>query len=181
MANIMRLGGGGGGAKLAVTLNEDGTQNLLISDNGTVFDLASLTADADAAVEDVTAGKVFYAQGKRLVGTADNAPVLLWTNASPTIGFAKQDISVNGSGYSAYIIECKFSTVGAVYSKGLINIGSDGSVASGAGENAASNTRAVTATSATKITFGDGYSRTNGLSSNTVAIPTRIWGVKFTL
>lgn len=58
-----------GGAKLAATYNEDGTQNLIIADNGTVLDLVSLTADADATAEDVAEGKIFYAQGYRRIGT----------------------------------------------------------------------------------------------------------------
>lgn len=54
---------GGGGAKIGITLNEDGTQNLFLTDNNTVLDLLVGTEDATATSSDVVSGKTFYAQG----------------------------------------------------------------------------------------------------------------------
>lgn len=192
MPNIMRLGGGGGGAKLATVLNEDGTQNLLISDNGTVFDLASLTADADAAAEDVASGKVFYAQGKRLVGAANNDPVLLWENPNPTSKFAAQTVTINYSEYNALLIEnvnlhgegSRVYVVGLYFlsetvAQYLLNkndLSSYGLVGLAA--------REVTFTNGNTVTFSDSnffQTSGSGASSENYAIPTRIWGVKFTL
>lgn len=108
-------------------------------------------------------------------------PVLLWTNATPTSSFSEQAIGVDGSHFDSYIIECKNTTTGSHYGKGFINIGSVGSVAVNTGANSAAANRAVTATSASAITFGRGFPAGNSGSSSSAAIPTRIWGVNFTL
>lgn len=55
------LSSGGGGAKIGVTLSEDDTQNLFITDNNTVLNLLVGTEDATATPADVISGKTFYA------------------------------------------------------------------------------------------------------------------------
>lgn len=114
----------------------------------------------------------------------DVAPVLLWTNASPTSMFSAQNISVIGSGYKGYLIEVLFSTSETKYKDvGYIKIGDKGAVGC---HNDSTNsylpTRRVIGTSASVINFGDtDYSGAAGGYNNHYAIPTRIWGVKFTL
>lgn len=186
--------------QVGVMLDDDGNQKIVINDSGGVINLASLTSDADAVEEDVTDGKIFYANGARKVGTAipaDPAPVLLWTNASPTSEFGNQDV-ILPTGYSAYIIEYRFSTSDASYGQTYFDFnGDDGAL--GVFSSAAVKYQALYMYSAGrmilgvedgKISFGTGFysaatSRAAGGSlgeySNTYGIPTRIWGVKFTL
>lgn len=96
-------GGTRANAKIASILNEDGTQNLIITDSGTVLDLESLTSDATATEEDVANGKTFYTNGIKKTGTSSASdPVLLWTNPDPTKEFAAQTITVTE--YPTYII-----------------------------------------------------------------------------
>ena len=60
--------GGGGGTTVASTPNEDGTQNLIISDDGSVIDLQALTADANATAADIAADKTAYVDGIKVTG-----------------------------------------------------------------------------------------------------------------
>lgn len=166
-----------GGAKIGVTLNDDGTQNILITDNGSVLDLAAGTADATATAADVMSGKTFYAEGVKKTGTLTYSafdPVLLWTNASPTSTFTAQTISVDGAGYSSYMIELRDQTTTEVYGVWVIDkaIGRYTMYFNGP------RSRGITSMSDTDIVFSQGKYSTN---NNTVCIPQRIWGVKFTL
>ena len=101
---------GGGGAKIGVTLNEDGTQNLFLTDNNTVLNLLAGTEDATATPADVASGKTFYAQGQKKTGTATmepavTEPVLLWTNTNPNAEFAAQTLQLDMSNYGGALIE----------------------------------------------------------------------------
>ena len=181
MANIVRLGGGsgGGGAKIGVTLNDDGTQNLFITETGDLPDLAAITADADAEAEDVLYGKTFYAMGVKKVGSFNMKPTLLWENASPTSDFAEQTVNVD-SGYDGYLIETAYTKsnleklginyfgVGAtnVYTSAFYSVSNIG-------------VRKITSVNDGGIEFERGYSSSTAQDSR--GIPTRIWGVNFTL
>lgn len=99
------LSSGGGGAKIGVTLNEDDTQNLFITDNNTVLNLLVGTEDATATPADVASGKTFYAQGQKKTGAAVTEPVLLWTNTNPNAEFTPQTIALDMSGYGGALIE----------------------------------------------------------------------------
>lgn len=170
-----------GGAKIGVTLNDDGTQNLYITDNGSVLDLATGTADATATAADVMSGKTFYAEGVKKTGTLTASafdPVLLWTNASPTSNFNAQTLSLSGQQYSAYVIEIQSTTNNSnMLVKTYLPFGFTGRVY--ASTVAAFFNRDITSVSSTGITFGYGYQ--GNASGNDYGIPTRIWGVKFTL
>lgn len=107
-----------------------------------------------------------------------SAPVLLWTNASPTSAFADQTVTV-GSGYDGYLLELKTSTTVAKYTTILLGTSGTGNELYGIIVNAAkSHSRYITPTSSGVI-FSGGLEGTT--SNNKVCIPTRIWGVKFTL
>lgn len=183
MANIMRLGGGGGGAQLAVTLNEDGTQNLFITENGDLPDLAAVTVDADANAEDVLYGKTFYAMGVKKVGSLDPAPALLWTNESPTSNFQHDQTISLPVGYSGYIVEIRASTGNDKTGTGFVRVGErNKAVCVDANGNSAAGDvtyRFIVAARESDIVFG--YGGLNSSSSDGYGIPTRIWGVNFTL
>ena len=124
------------------------------------------------------------------VNVPPEAPVLLWTNASPTSAFAAQAVSVS-SAYDGYLIECRAinsesnmksivylpnGTAGAV---GCVWVDTTYDI------NPCAAERLATIASG-KITFS-GNGRYKGAASGawatstSYAIPTRIWGVKFTL
>lgn len=108
-----------------------------------------------------------------------SAPVLLWTNASPTSAFAAQTVNVNGSEYIYYLIEVRFSTSDATTGVALIPVETSAmTVASVYSGVAPAATRGILSTTSSSITFGNGA---YGSTANNYAIPTRIWGVKFTL
>lgn len=115
-----------------------------------------------------------------------SAPVLLWTNPDSSVGFAAQTINVSG-GYSAFIIECKSRTTdNQQLGKAFFNIGSTGVVSPTSPESSEyySYFREVMSTTSTSIEFGTGgyfHSGTGRHTNFTYAVPTRIWGVKFTL
>ena len=113
-----------------------------------------------------------------------SAPVLLWTNASPTSKFAAQTVNV-ATGYDAYLIEIAAST-SVQDAKAIIYA-----------ETGVSTVLSVFGD--TTLTYnGQGYYRSATCNSGSIvfstgfiyyyenpqplwAIPTRIWGVKFTL
>lgn len=108
----------------------------------------------------------------------DVAPVLLWTNASPTSEFAAQTVNVE-TGYSAYIIESRTTTSNSDVRKFFLNIGDTATMVHSTSITTASYGRPISSTDTAAVTFGDG--KRGGTTSNTHIIPTRIWGVKFTL
>lgn len=186
MANIVRLGGGsGGGAKIGVTLNDDGTQNLFITETGDLPDLAAITADADAEAEDVLYGKTFYSMGVKKVGSLTLKADLLWENPDQTVSFAEQDVVVDGDPFSAYLVEGK-GYYNAELTTGITMIPKDGTPKAMSAikvNGTAISVRYVSANGNT-ISFGSGGTVTPGSSQapgDTNCIPTRIWGVNFTL
>lgn len=154
----------GGGTTIGASYNADGTQNLIIKDDGSVIEIP------------------------------DPNPVLLWTNASPTSAFAAQTVAVNGTGYSGYLVE-----VGGVRNEtsnsGSLNITfvpmnsaykavSSQSYLNSSEANPFYYMRMVTSATENGITFSTGsYGKpaTGSMAGTNYAIPTRIWGVKFTL
>ena len=173
------LSSGGGGAKIGVTLNEDDTQNLFITDNNTVLNLLVGTEDATATSADVASGKTFYAQGRKKTGTAVSyEPVLLWTNPDRTKTFAAKTLTVE-SGYSAYLIEI-WPWTNSLSSASLeityVPFGTNRTAYGGR----ASNYREISEAIDGSIVFGNGHSAGQDASGKW-AVPTRIWGVKFTL
>lgn len=183
------------GAQLAVTLNEDGTQNLSILDDGKVFDLPALTDDADATPEDVAEGKVFYAKGYRRVGEfvpETPVPVLLWTNEnrSSNGGFAAQTVTVAGDEYDAYLIQLTAWTGSAdgdhSWGETVVSKNNVIHTLSCTGRYTYGIAFRTATANGNSIAFGEGFtcavSAGAGVAKNSSsAIPTRIWGVKFTL
>ena len=206
MPNIIQFGGGGG-AKIGVTLNEDGTQNVLLSDNGTVLDLAAGTADATATNEDVLEGKTFYAGGLKKTGTfVVPGPVLLWTNPDPSVAFPAQTISLDLSEYSGILVNAfnaktaasqtfpgdglsapQYFEKGKEYPSetqpnkrnGLACIRSNTGGVYPNPMNSAQYVRGIAVTD-TGVTFTKAI-YPNNASGNDACVPYRIWGVKVTL
>lgn len=184
------LSSGGGGAKIGVTLNEDGTQNLFLTDNNTVLNLLAGTEDATATSADVASGKTFYAQGQKKTGAAVTEPVLLWTNTNPNAEFAPQTIALDMSGYGGALIETGSLQASVNVDKsinyvrkqsgyqaiGSVRAGQDTTSGYSSGHSYGSRDVIV---SDTGMQFMNGYISNNKV--NGAMIPTRIWGVKFTL
>lgn len=182
---------GGGGAKIGVTLNEDGTQNLFLTDNNTVLNLLTGTEDATATPADVASGKTFYAQGQKKTGTATMEPVLLWTNTNPNAEFAAQTLQLDMSSYGSALIETGSLQSDINVDKFINYVRKQngyqglGSVRPGNGTSTSYSCGTTygmrdVIVSDTGLQFMDGYYY-NGTKSNKFVIPTRIWGVKFTL
>ena len=175
---------GGGGAKIGVTLNEDGTQNLFLTDNNTVLNLLVGTEDATATPADVVNGKTFYAQGQKKTGTAATGPVLLWTNENPTLAFAAQTLTFAGE-WPAFLVEAKYynsSTINPCITY-LVPVAPVAVIAGGSGPtDYVAASRQIVAVTTNSIQFGSSYlSGAYAQPTGVYLVPTRIWGVKFTL
>lgn len=121
-------------------------------------------------------------------------PVLLWTNPSPKSEFAAQTVSL-ASGYDAYLVECKNSpTVDGILTTTFLPFFTGTGAADyravfsyyWAGSRRYNEGRVVTSAQDGRITFGNSFDGGGGGSSasgdsRNRCIPTRIWGVKFTL
>lgn len=109
------------------------------------------------------------------------APVLLWTNASPTSAFTPQTLTFDESGFSGYLVEIRYSTSVDTRWVGFIPIGTTMGVDKGVYGYAGTSyvSRYCGQGTGNSITINEGKI---GTSRNDVyAVPTRIWGVKFTL
>lgn len=127
---------------------------------------------------------MIYGQPLTLGGSSE--PELLWENASPTSAFSPQTVSISGGSYEAYIVEIRSSTSSESVAKSFIYkdhstkqiIGLTGTAVENTAQNPTVTRRIVGDVTDTTIEFENGMST----SANTnLAIPTRIWGVKFTL
>lgn len=121
-------------------------------------------------------------------------PVLLWTNSSPTSIFNPQTVNVSGDEYEAYLVEVCGDVQNSTkrYGVSLIKKASGGQVVSSMNDYG-SGTYDITSfanryvtVSGNSITFSNGYNaqvKTSFSQSSHAryAVPTRIWGVKFTL
>lgn len=107
-----------------------------------------------------------------------SAPVLLWTNASPTSSFAAQTVSVAG-GYDGYLVELKYdNSANNYHTTTFTAVGSGQKFYAIAMSSYTWYGRHITPNNG-NLVFGNTYS--NYSNSNLCATPTRIWGVKFTL
>lgn len=116
-------------------------------------------------------------------------PVLLWTNASPTSAFSAQTISLP-AGYSAFLIECALATtISDIRVTSFFNVGDSATITTIGSDKITlkgrSRTRLFTANESS-IVVGTGYRQSASSISvsdenNATMLPTRIWGVKFTL
>lgn len=160
----------GSGVKLGVSFNDDDTQNLFISDNGTPIDYAAIPTDV-APIADLD--PLFP------------APTLLWTNPDLSVLFPAQTIALDGAEYSAYIVETRVSISTTALqpntSKSFVNMGETGTAAAFVDITSPAASRAITDVTETGLTFANGFASGSYNANNAYAIPTRIWGVKFTL
>ena len=106
----------------------------------------------------------------------------LWKNASPTRGFAGQEISLDLSGYAAVEIDFNFSTVTSygVVDNMRVDVGKGGYCTS---VYSATLARRVFTTSNSGIVFQDGgmfstYGSLTITTANTCLIPAAIYGIK---
>lgn len=105
----------------------------------------------------------------------EEPPVLLWANSNPTSAFSAQTITVP-SGYAAFLCEARYSDMFDITCISYLHIGGDVQwVAAVRPEGNQYSGRKVVTTE-TSLTFRSGES---GESNDYIAIPTRIWGVKY--
>lgn len=112
-----------------------------------------------------------------------STPVLLWENASPTSAFRGQTVNVD-SGYEGYLVEIKQEASSNNFVIGFVNVGvSNVSVAYTryTGGTPSVYLRAITSVNDGSIVFGEGVNSNGVVYEYKYAIPTRIWGVKFTI
>lgn len=149
-------------------------------DNG--YDgLSSVTVEAGVSVSgeiSITENGVYdvaeYASANVAIPT--EAPVLLWTNASPTSSFADQTVAVGGSGFGAYLAEARWDTATATSQITLIRKSSSDQIISVTTGEPNSAIRFIKSATDSGITFS--YHGGTGMAK---CIPTHIWGVNFTL
>lgn len=116
----------------------------------------------------------------------DVAPVLLWTNASPASAFSEQTLTFGGT-YDGYIIEVRCITTQNAYAHCYVKNGVTVPIIAGKDNDFANayyqhfGWRCVTATANTLTFTGGAYDDESGTHKNNCGVPTRIWGVKFTL
>lgn len=134
---------------------------LTITSNG-VYDVSKY-AEADVNVQD--------------------EPVLLWENPSPNSSFEAQTVALNGDEYSGYIVEAKYVSTGddKYRVRQYFEMGQISRPIFVTPNNITYVYRVASDFTASGITFAK-PSGTDSESRNTkYIIPTRIWGVKFTL
>ena len=160
------------GEKIATTLNADGTQNLLIS--------GPVKLDTSKLIASVKSNGVDVPLSHPVLDPNDTI-TLLWTNPSPASAFAKQTITV-ASGYAGYFVEFRYDNeLAGVLPKHYIKVGTS-SLCFAFYTTAGGSywmQREATA-NANSVTFGEGRNYSNSTGNN-YCIPTRIWGVSFTL
>lgn len=113
-----------------------------------------------------------------VTGTDVGAPVLLWTNASPTSDFDEQTVTV-AKGYSGYLIEILHDNDSATSAITYFNVGSSG-IAACTEPPGYTGKRFIESVANGSIVFGIGQSNSTTENSD-YGIPTRIWGVKWTI
>lgn len=113
-------------------------------------------------------------------------PDLLWTNPNPTSAFTAQTVSLP-TGYSAYLVEYKNAYGGSLFGIAYLPFNATVSVA---GSNELYDGwpfgfgRLITSCTDGSIAFAIGFrwlARNSVEQNNNYGIPTRIWGVKYTL
>lgn len=106
-------------------------------------------------------------------------PELVWTNASPTSSFAAQTVSVDGAGGTGYLVEIVRQATEStpVYGYCFVKIG--GMSGACIGEGSVGVSRGIYQATNTGIQFLNGYM--GATRKNEMAVPTRIWRVKFSL
>lgn len=164
-----------------------------IYDNGTlVRDYTSCyNANDEIGLHDI-ANKVFYGNAGSGEFYSPYAPVLLWTNAAHGSSFAEQTITLP-TGYDAYMIEYKAKSQEAAFGVAYCAFSNE-PFANFCGISFSSNRtlsvgRKIGSCADGSISFEIGCYHVynvingtfNGSKGEDCAIPTRIWGSKFTL
>ena len=126
-----------------------------------------------------------------VTGTDVGAPVLLWTNASPTSDFNAQTISLNLTNYAGVLIEIAYGTNSTTKEFKYVTYLKKGSspeygtwwigttYTNSSGTQVSHAQREVQSITNTGVKFGYGKSGNTQLATN--GIPTRIWGVGWSL
>lgn len=115
-----------------------------------------------------------------------SAPVLLWTNPSPSSTVESLTVTINGTGYNGYIVAYRqYTSSTNICGYQYLPIGATGhcSNAVSYGDKGYRVCRKITSVTTSSIsfdyaTYGDSYGSSNWIY---YVIPYQIWGVKWTL
>lgn len=117
-------------------------------------------------------------------GGGSGEPELLWTNPNPSTSFSAQEVTLP-TGYSAYLVEFMFTFSDGRRSIMYLPMGSSPRYAFShlhTGQIGNWYTRRVNSVADGAISFGNGVGPNGTFSAhNDCAVPTRIWGVKWTI
>ena len=109
-------------------------------------------------------------------------PTLLWENPNPNTFINALTVELDGSGCDGYIIESTYSnkTTSGLKAYNMVFMGETTALRCGATVAGIASGRGVGNVTENSISFSKGYD-TTGNVANTLCIPLRIWGFKFTL
>lgn len=117
-------------------------------------------------------------------GGVGNQPELLWTNPNPGNYFLSQTVTFS-TGYDAYLVEFSYCPATPSYSVMYLPLGISYEYAYCVHQSTRMSNwymRQIKSVSDGAIDFGPGSGPNGNASShNDYAIPTRIWGVKWTI
>lgn len=117
-------------------------------------------------------------------GGGENQPELLWTNPNPGNSFTSQEVTLP-TGYSAYLVEFMYTFSDGRRSIMYLPMGDSRRYAFShlhTGQIGNWYTRTISSVADGAITFGSGVGPNGTFSThNDCAVPTRIWGVKWTI
>ena len=113
----------------------------------------------------------------------EEPPVLLWTNPNPNSGFGEQTINLP-TGYSAFLVELLSVYTGGTYNILYLPFNSNSlsyACQSTSGTSQNGFFRKIGPAVDGSITFGAAYLSNTAGAQYGYAIPSRIWGVKYTV
>lgn len=120
--------------------------------------------------------------GKKVTVVENVEPVLLWTNTNPTATFNPQTVSFDGSEYGGYIIEIKYYATTNYFQQFYMpnnGVKNQLCLTNDVSSIYANIAKRFVIPNSANVVFESGLNGSN--VDQKYGVPTRIWGVKFTL